>query len=244
MQVSPQAVAMEVIRQGGDKWQALVAAALVSGVESNGDPTELSGGVGPAAGLFQFEPGTWLDNGGGKFAPVAQDATWQQQVTVFLNDTAGDNFHSWGPDVVAAKDRGDPNSSSNPAYGYTGLPQTTSAVQVAVSGLSGLGFLGNLPTGWADAGAATPANPAPGPLGAAAGFFTGGTSSQGPLSGLSGLESGVDAVLTDITSASWWKRIGLFTTGVVFIVGGIILFVSTTKTGQRVEGAAELAAVA
>jgi hypothetical protein len=96
----------------------------------------------------------------------------------------------------------------------------------------------------ADPGAAVPANPAPGALGAVAGLATGGTSTNGLLSGLSGLETGVDTVLTDITSAAFWERIGLFGLGVAFIIGGIVLFVSTTKTGQTVESDAAVAAVA
>lgn len=126
MQVSPVQVYQEVLAQGGDQTQAQVAAALVSGIESNGDPTELSGGRGPAAGLFQYEPGTWIGQGGGKYAPVAQDASWQDQVAVFVNGTKGDNFGAWGPDLAA--NGGDPNSASNPNYGRTGGPEAGSKV--------------------------------------------------------------------------------------------------------------------
>lgn len=123
MRVTPQQVAQEVLNQGGSGLQAQVAAALVSGIESDGDPTELSGGVGPAAGLFQFEPGTWQGNGG---QGVAQNASWQQQVSVFLRASAGNNFHDWGPDL--SPNRGDPNSTSNSAYSYGGGPAPNSPV--------------------------------------------------------------------------------------------------------------------
>ena len=123
---TPAQVYQQILADGGTLEQAQVGAALVSGVESDGDPTELSGGVGPAAGLFQYEPGTWAGQGGTAYAPVAQDATWQQQVEVFVHGTQGNNFGAWGPDLVA--NSGDPNSSSNPAYGYTGGPQAGSRV--------------------------------------------------------------------------------------------------------------------
>lgn len=137
--ITPQQVYAQVLAMGGTTEQAEVGAALVDGIESNGDPTILSGGVGPAAGLFQFEPGTWRGNGGGTYAPVAQDASWQDQVQVFLNATKGNNFGAWGPDLVS--NRGDPNSSSNPAYGYSGGPQPGSEVanKIASLGLGGGG---------------------------------------------------------------------------------------------------------
>lgn len=144
-------VAQQVLNDGGDTEQAQVAAALVSGVESDGDPTELSGGVGPAAGLFQFEPGTWQGDGGGAFAPVAQDASWQDQVQVFLNATQGDNFHDWGPDLTG---QGDPNSSSNPSYSYSGAPMAGSPVANAIAKL-GLVINGRTVTGATGAGPST-----------------------------------------------------------------------------------------
>jgi len=132
MNVTPIQVYQEVLAQGGSQVQAQVAAALVSGIESNGDPQILSGGVGPAQGLFQFEPGTWTGGAGGGrngLPSTVGASSWQQQVTGFINDTGGkggSNFQAWGPDLMA--DGGDPNSASNPAYGYTGGPQKGSKV--------------------------------------------------------------------------------------------------------------------
>ena len=54
----------------------------------------------------------------------------------------------------------------------------------------------------------------------------------------------VDTLLDHVDSAAWWKRVGLFVLGGALIVGGIVLFVSTTKTGQTVESDAAVAAVA
>jgi hypothetical protein len=127
-----QQVYNQVIADKGSTQQALVAAALVSGIESDGSPTELAGGKGPAEGLFQFEPSTWTGGAGGGrngLPATVGAATWQQQVQGFINDTGGpggSNFGAWGPDVVA--NRGDPNSSTNPDYGYSGAVQQDSVV--------------------------------------------------------------------------------------------------------------------
>lgn len=140
MQVSPQQVYQEVLNQGGSTTQAQVAAALVDGVESDGDPTELAGGTGPAQGLFQFEPGTWTGSaGGGKngLPSAVGAASWQQQITGFLNATGGkggSNFGAWGPDLVA--NSGDPNNASNSAYGYSGAPQPGSRVANTIAKLN------------------------------------------------------------------------------------------------------------
>lgn len=98
----------------------------------------------------------------------------------------------------------------------------------------------------ADAGAVIPANPFPGPLGAVAGLATGGTSV--PNIPIIGWADALGTLLSDLISANWWKRVGIFSLGVVLIAGGVALFISTTKTGQRVESeavqAGEVAAVA
>lgn len=150
-----QQVYAEVLAQGGSVLQGQVAAALVSGIESDGDPKELAGGIGPAQGLFQFEPGTWKGSaGGGKggLPATVGAATWQQQVTGFLNATRGDHFGAWGPDLVA--NSGNPNSSSNPAYGYAGAPQKGSRVANMIAKLG--------PTLTTTGGAAAPVTaPAP-----------------------------------------------------------------------------------
>ena len=98
MQVSPQQVLDEIASLGGSPAQQQAGACLVDGIESDGDPLELAGGIGPAQGLFQFEPQTWVGNGGGAYGPIAGDATWQEQCQVFINCSAGDNFGAWGPD--------------------------------------------------------------------------------------------------------------------------------------------------
>jgi Transglycosylase-like domain len=237
MIVPPGAIAAQILQDGGSATQAVVGAALASGVESDGDPTELSGGIGPAAGLFQFEPGTWRGAGGGAYAPVAQEATWQQQVQVFVNDTKGNNFGAWGPDLVA--NSGDPNNPNNSAYGYSGAPQPGSKVYNQIQKLAASGALNgalNDPQGVLASIASLP--------GEAAGAGGQVASDLAGLSGLSGLEQGVDTVLTDITSAAWWKRIGIFTGGLALIVAGIAIFISTTKTGQTVESDAAVAAAA
>ena len=140
-----------VITLGGTVTQAQVAAALASGPESS-----IGGGFGEpqseelsrwervlAEGLFQFEPGTWTGKRGGKngLPSSVGAATWEQQVQGSLTATQGNNFGAWGPDLVA--NSGDPNSSSNSAYGYTGAPQPGSRVGniiAATSATWGAGF--------------------------------------------------------------------------------------------------------
>jgi hypothetical protein len=237
-QVTPAAVAAEVRRQGGSLPQAWVAAALTDGIESSGDST-VKNPTSTACGLFQFLTTTWQSNGGGAYAPNACAAPWQAQVTVFLNATQGNNFYPWAPDLGGSY-------NGNTSQAAATVPQPGSNVANHIASLAAGGtmkFLGNVPTAWASAGGATPANPAPGPLGAVGGLVTGGTSSQLPGTG-GGWASELGTLLGDLTSTSWWKRVGLFSGGLVLIIGGIVLFVSTTKTGESVKGAGELAAVA
>lgn len=213
-------VVAEVKADGGDTTQQLVAAALVSGVESNGDPTELAEGIGPAAGLFQFEPGTWRSNGGSQYAPVAQDASWQQQVAVFVNATKGDNFGAWGPDLT-----GKPNT-----YGYKGPPLPGSPVYNKLQSLYGTQPFG----GPGSTGLITPLiADALGPLGLA----TGATTADGvnPISDVNGL-------ITEITSAHFWERVGLGVLGVGLFVTGLIVFFASTDTGKKAISDGEAAA--
>ena len=234
-QYSPAEVAGEVVSQGGTPQQAWVAAALVDGIESNGTLAD-SNPSSTACGLFQFLDTTWQSNGG--TGSSACGASLSEQVSVFLTASSGNNFKPWAPDLGGSYANNAPVNSPAP-----GSPVANKISDLAAGGTLAK-LLGNVPTSWADTGAATPANPAPGPVGAALGLATGGTSTNTPLEGLSGLEQGVGAVLSHIDSAAWWKRVGLFVLGGALIVGGIVLFVSTTKTGQTVESDAAVAAVA
>ena len=68
---------------------------MVTGMESNGtlnDQNPLS----TASGLFQFLDTTW-DNYDG--IGHAGDASFQQQVGKYLQETAGNNFYAWAPDL-------------------------------------------------------------------------------------------------------------------------------------------------
>lgn len=155
-------VAQEVKNQGGSDQQAWVAAALVSGIESNGQPTDKNP-TSTACGLFQFLTTTWISNGGGKYAPNACAATWQQQVSVFLTASQGNNFYPWAPDLGGSY-------NGKPIYG----PDPGSKVGNKISQLSAggtLSFLGNVPTAW---------------IGAA----TGGTGATTPTTGLGSLLPG------------------------------------------------------
>jgi hypothetical protein len=129
------------------------------------------------------------------------------------------------PEVFSASVVASPWASSH----YGGDPKHISSISPPASSSPG-NISKYLP---ADAGAAVPVGPLPiQPFG--------NVNVPNPLSWAAGLET----VLGDLTSSSWWKRVGLFTLGVVFIFTGIVLFVSTTQTGQKVESEAAVAAVA
>ena len=87
------------------------------------------------------------------------------------------------------------------------------------------------------AGGVVPASPTPLP-------GSSGVNEGAGLTGLSGLETGVDTLLGDLTSTNFWERVGLFAAGGVLVLVGIFVFISTTKTGQKVESDAAVAAVA
>jgi hypothetical protein len=155
-------VAQQVLNQGGSKAQAWVAAALVDGIESSGDPTAANPSS-TACGLFQFLTTTWLSNGGGTYAPTACQANWEQQIQVFLNASAGNNFYPWAPDLGGSYN----GNAKQPA---ATAPQPGSQVASRIAQLSAGGtmsFLGAVPTNWADAGAATPGGQPPAGGGAA-----------------------------------------------------------------------------
>lgn len=231
-QYSPSDVAAEVVNQGGSSAQAWVAAALVDGIESNGTLND-SNPSSTACGLFQFLTTTWISNGGGAYANTACGATLQQQVAVFLKASSGNNFYPWAPDLG-----GSYNGQAISA------PVAGSPVANKISSLAGTDnalskLLGNVPTNWADAGAVSPASPTPIPVG-----NNGVNVGASEFQGLTGLETGVDDLLGDLTSSSFWERVGLFAAGGVLVLVGIFVFISTTKTGQKVESDAAVAAVA
>lgn len=63
----------------------------------------------------------------------------------------------------------------------------------------------------------------------------GATITGGSVSGVTGALSGAEHILGDLASPTWWTRIGTGVLGVALIVGGLILFISTTQTGQRIK---------
>lgn len=65
--------------------------------ESGGDPTAVNPSSGDS-GLYQFNVGTWLANGGGQFASQALYATVAQQDTVAYWTWRNDGFQPWDGD--------------------------------------------------------------------------------------------------------------------------------------------------
>lgn len=50
--------------------------------------------------------------------------------------------------------------------------------------------------------------------------------------------AGLAGILSDLTSSAWWKRVGIFALGGVLVIGGVVVFLQSTKTVQGAEGAA------
>lgn len=61
---------------------------------------------------------------------------------------------------------------------------------------------------------------------------------------VAGLIPGLSSLLGDIESAAFWKRIGIGLGGFVLIVGGLVIFISTTKPGQEAVSVGKVAALA
>lgn len=89
-----------VTAAGGSPYEATVGAGIALGVESSGTTQVLSGGVGPAQGLWQFEPITWRAYAPAGAPPTAGGATPFQQAQAFVAAIAADGgFAPWAPDL-------------------------------------------------------------------------------------------------------------------------------------------------
>lgn len=143
---TPTQVAQEILRQGGSTQQALVGAALTDGIESSGSTTAKNPSS-TACGLFQFLDTTWQANGGSQYSSSACGASFQQQISVFLTASKGNNFYPWKPDVV-------------PGGGYDGVavfaPVAGSQVANKIAA-NGTGWLNGASTSSAITNAQTPA---------------------------------------------------------------------------------------
>ena len=86
-------------------------------------------------------------------------------------------------------------------------------------------------------------------LGASTNLLTGGLSGDvatvatGAANGLGGV-AGLGTLVGDLTSGTWWRRIGIGAGGIALIIGGTVLFLSQTQAGKQAIGAATQAAMA
>lgn len=62
-------------------------------------------------------------------------------------------------------------------------------------------------------------------------------------SGATGVLGQAGTILGDLSSSTWWKRLGVGALGVALIIGGLILFVSQTGTAKKIESDVTTAAV-
>lgn len=200
-------VASEVIGQGGSLQQAWVAAALASGIESNGTLNDKNPSS-TACGLFQFLTTTWASNGGTQYAPTACQASLSQQVAVFLTASSGNNFYPWSPDLGGSYN-GKPISAPG-----AGSPVANKIADLAAGGT--LSWLGNVPAKWADSGGVVPASPTPlGPLGA--GVNVGGNVNLNPFSSVTDFFNWIGSGF-----GIGWAAAGTIILGIAMIGLGII----------------------
>jgi len=74
--------------------------------------------------------------------------------------------------------------------------------------------------------------------GAAVNAATGGLAGNiANATGLGGV-AGLGTLVGDLTSGTWWKRIGIGAGGIALIIGGTVLFISQTQAGKQAIGVA------
>jgi hypothetical protein len=74
--------------------------------------------------------------------------------------------------------------------------------------------------------------------GAAVNAATGGLAGNiASATGLGGV-AGLGTLVGDLTSGTWWKRIGIGAGGIALIIGGTVLFLSQTQAGKQAIGVA------
>jgi len=228
--VSALQVATEVKNQGGSDEQAWAAAALVSGIESNGSSTAKNP-KSTACGLFQFLTTTWASNGGTKYASTACGATWQQQVSVFLTASQGNNFYPWAPDFGGSY-------NGKPIYGPASGSPVANVIPTLTSTNPGLvKLLGNVPTTWiGNTGGAGAANPTTG-LGS---LVPGGGSSSAGSSDCTPVLSGLSVTILNSCQADELLGGTLMAVGAVVLVVGLAVIladVGLRKSAPAIVGA-------
>ena len=114
-----------------------------------------------------------------------------------------------------------PFTGSSPAT--SGLPKN---VSFGASVMADKGVVGNLATG----------------LGGVAGLVNPFGDLTSGLGGVANGVAGLGTLVGDLTSGTWWRRIGIGAGGIALIIGGTVLFLSQTQAGKQVIGAATTAA--
>lgn len=88
--------------------------------------------------------------------------------------------------------------------------------------------------------------PQDGILGAVGGAIPGvnalGKAVDGVVGGFSSWTDALRYVLNHLTSAGWWKRLGIGAAGIALVIGALVLVAGSSGVGSKVAGAAALAA--
>jgi hypothetical protein len=213
--------------------QKLSAAGQLSGI-----PPQVLTYIMEAESGPSYKGGGWNGVAGGWFGLETPDGLTQAQIT----DPSLASFDTQAE--VAAKvyarllagNSGNPVAAEN-AY-QTGKPGTAAngaGIFEHFGLLDEAGALVAGAVGNAEGGGVVPASPTP--LPGSSGVNVGGGVKLGWADELGTL-------LGDLTNAQWWERVGLFAAGAALVIVGIVVFISTTKTGQKVESDAAVAALA
>jgi hypothetical protein len=217
-----------VAQAGGTPSQQTILAGIAEGVESGGNPTAQNP-TSTASGLWQELTSTWLGNGGGRYAPVAKEASPLDQAIVAVQQSVN-GYQPWAPDL------GGNYYSSNPALSNPQAPLPGSPVANYLEG--------------APAGGTTPASPSSAnaqqdlDLNPLNGFgIPAAVERAGGSAIASGILGVIDTVLTPLKT--WLTDSLLIVFGLVFLLVGLIVLVHSSggsapkwvPAGQAEEGA-------
>jgi hypothetical protein len=175
----------------------------IAEAESGGNPSATN--PSGATGLWQIEMPLHNDLVPGATTQAAMlDPNNNAKAAVALLGSGG-GITAWKGDVVGN-------------FAQNGQPLSASAVQ---SILKSTGQAGGTSTDWVNS------IPGAGLVKSAVGDVT------APLTSAASALSGVEAVAGDLTSATWWHRIGIGVLGVALVGTGLLVFFAGSKTGQK-----------
>lgn len=218
----------ELIKQaGGTVDEQTIGAGIAVGAESGGTTTVLAGGVGPAAGLWQFEPTTWRQYAPPGAPSTATQATPLEQAQAFVRDVnANQGYASWAPDLGN--------------YPWGSDPKVPAPGSTVYDYLKSVGHAPN--TGAAPATLSTTRKTRPGAGPAVTTAITiGGLKLTGPGAVTTAAKTGAGKVVGGIFGPviSWIDnkavRVGLVIGGAILVIVGIVMLIHGAEVREDAE---------